>query len=125
MEKLGSKENRKRNTCMKTERKKHQGPGWPDDPDGGPDDPDRARTIRTAARTIRLTHPEDTRSSHLKPDHPDPARTSGPPAGHPALRRHQPGIQLIRASTWTIRTSPDHPAPDPDHPATACERVLG
>ena len=76
---------------------KHQVPNWPDDPDGSPDDPNRARTIRTTARTIRLTHPEGTRSSHLKPDHPDPgpdhsdpARTSGPPAGHPALHHHQP-----------------------------------
>ena len=58
VKKLGSKENRKRKTCMKTERKKHQGPGWPDDPDGGPDDPDRARTIRTPARMIRLNHPK-------------------------------------------------------------------
>ena len=132
VKKLGSKENRKRKTCMETERKKHQGPGWPDDPDGGPDDPDRARTVRTTTQTIRLTHPEGTRSSHLKPDHPDPipdhpdpARTSGPPAGHPALRLHQPCLRIIRASTRIIRTSPDHPASDPDHPASACVRVLG
>ena len=111
---------------------KHQVPDWPDDPDGGPDDSDRARTIRTPARTIRLTRPEDTRSSHLKPDHPDPvpdrldpAQTSGPPAEHPDLHRHQPRLQLIRACTRIIRTSPDHPAPPPDHPASACARVLG
>lgn len=125
VKKLGSKENRKRKTCMKTERKKHQGPGCPDDPDGGPDDPDRARTIRTPARAIRLIRPKTTEASPLKPDHPDPARTSGPPAGHPALRLHQPSLRIIRASTRIIRTSPDHPAPDPDHPASACVRVLG
>ena len=132
VKKLGSKENRKRKTCMKTERKKHQGPGWPDDPDGGPDEPDRARTIRTPIRTIGLIRPKTTEASPLKPDHPDPvpdhpdpARTSGPPAGHPALRLHQPSLRIIRASTRTIRTSPDHPAPDPAHPASACVRVLG
>ena len=54
MKKQGGKDNRKRKTCEKMERKKHQGPGWPDDPDGGPNDPDRARTIRNPDRTIRL-----------------------------------------------------------------------
>ena len=70
--------------------------------------------IRTVVRIIRA-----------QPDHPDPARTSGPPAGHPALRLHQPSLRIIRASTRTIRTSPDHPASDPDHPASTCVRVLG
>ena len=113
VKKLGSKENRKRKTCMKTERKKHQGPGWPDDPDGGPDDPDRARTIRTPIRTIRtpirtirLIRPKTTEASPLKPDHPDPARTSGPPAGHADLHRHCLRHQLIRASTRIIRLHP-------------------
>ena len=101
---------------------KHQVPDWPDDPDSGPDDLNRARTIRTTTRTIRLTHPEGTRSPHLKPDHPDPvpdhpdpARTSGPPAGHPALRRHQPSLQLIRASTRTIRLHSRIIRPAPAH----------
>ena len=97
---------------------------WPDDPDGSPDDPDIAQTIRTTTRTIRLTHPEGTRSSHLKPDHPDPvpdhpdpARTSRPPAGHSDLHRHQARLQLIRASTRIIRL---HPRIIRPAPARAC-----
>ena len=91
---------------------KRQVPDWPDDPDGGLDDPDRARTIQTPVQTIRLTRPEDTRSSHLKldhpdhvPDHPEPARTSRPPAD-------------IRTCTATSRVSNSSgPPPGSSRPA--------
>ena len=96
MKKLGSKENRKRKTCMKTERKKHQGPGWPDDADGGPDNPDPRPDDPAKSTEDYRSPPPEAGSSGPCPDVRTASRTSGP-APPPA-------------------ESPDHPGLHPDHP---------
>ena len=103
VKKLGSKENRKRKTCMKTERKKHQGPGWPDDPDGGPDDPDPG--------------PDDPANSteHYRSLPPE-AGSSGP---RPGSSGPCPDVRTASRTSGPVpppAESPDHPGLHPDHP---------